>query len=91
MGTKPPPDVKQAPEDSIETIAYKSVKDIPTHEPNDRHRLGYHVWLWLTENSNSSLDEKITVSGARLLISEEEAKKHIIEKLKSMNVEMPDT
>jgi len=89
MATKPPPDVKQHPEDSVETKAYKSVADIPTQEPNDRNRLGYHVWRWLTNKTNTTLDEQITVSGARLLIDEKEAKDRILAKLKEMNVELP--
>ncbi len=89
MATKPPPDVKPAPEESIETKAYKSVEEIPTRETNDRNRLGYHVWRWLTERNNTTLEEQITVSGVRLLIDEKEAKEKILAKLKEMGVELP--
>lgn len=89
MATKPPPEVKKHPEDSLETKAYKSVEDIPTREPNDQNRLGFHVWRWLSGKQNTTLDEQITVSGARLLISEKEAKEKIIAKLKEMNVTLP--
>ncbi len=91
MATKPPPEVKQYPEDSIEAKAYKSVEEIPTREPNDRNRLGFHVWRWLTEKNNTTLDEQIKVSGARLLISEEEAKQQILTKLKELNVTLPQS
>ncbi len=91
MATKPPPEVKKYPEDSIESKAYKSVEDIPTREPNDRNRLGFHVWRWLTVKNESTLDEQIKVSGVRLLISEEEAKQKIISKLKELNVTLPQS
>lgn len=89
MATKPPPDVQRYPEDSIEAKAYKSVEDIPTREPNDRNRLGYHVWRWLTEKNNTTLDEQIAVSGVRLLIDENEAKDRIVTKLKDLGVTIP--
>src|SRR4051812_46052458 len=31
----------------LATLAYASVKNVPTVEPNDRNRLGYHLWLYL--------------------------------------------
>jgi hypothetical protein len=90
MATKPPAPVKKYPEDSIESKAYKSVTEIPTREPNDRNRLGFYVYSWLTQNGNSPLDELIKVSGARLLIEPEEAKKKILEKLGELGVSHPD-
>jgi len=89
MATKKPPEIKLHPDDSIEAIAYKSVKQIPTREPNDLNRLGFHVWRWLTDSANTTLDEQITVSGARLLISKSEAKERILQALKDMNVTIP--
>lgn len=91
MATKPPPEVRQYPENSIEAKAYKSVEDIPTREPNDRNRLGFHVCRWLTGKNNTTLDEQIVVAGARLLISEKEAKEKILTKLKDMNVTLPQS
>lgn len=90
MGTKPPPDVKKYPEDSIEAKAYRSVEDIPTHEPNDRSRLGFHVWRWLTMDNKTSLGEQITVSGARLLINKAEAEERILKKLKELDAPLPE-
>lgn len=57
---------------SLEKIAYDSVRSIPTKEPNDRYRLGYHLWLHLTQNSGTIADA-VRLSGARILISEQEA------------------
>jgi len=89
MATKKPPEIKPHPDDSIEAIAYKSVEQIPTREPNDLNRLGFHVWRWLTDSANTTLDEQITVSGTRLLISKDEAKERILQALKDMNVTIP--
>jgi hypothetical protein len=89
MATKKPPEVKSHPADSVEAIAYKSVEQIPTREPNDSNRLGFHVWRWLTDKANTTLEEQINVSGARLLISKEEAKERILQKLKDLNVTLP--
>lgn len=89
MATKKPPEIKPHPDDSVEAIAYKSVEQIPTREPNDLNRLGFHVWRWLTDSANTTLDEQITVSGARLLISKGEAKERILQALKDMNVTIP--
>ncbi len=89
MATKPPSPVKSYPEDSIEAKAYKSVADIPTREPNDRVRLGYHVWRWLKLDGSSTLQEHIAVSGARLLVDPDEAKETILAKLKELGVHHP--
>ncbi len=89
MATKKPPEIKPHPDDSVEAIAYKSVEQIPTREPNDLNRLGFHVWRWLTDSANTTLDEQITVSGSRLLISKGEAKERILQALKDMNVTIP--
>jgi hypothetical protein len=76
MTTKPPPFAIPAPPESAEKIAYDSVSSIPTQEPNDRYRLGYHVWLWMTKHEGT-LEDAIKVSGARILMPPEEALKII--------------
>jgi hypothetical protein len=81
MTTKPPASAIPAPPESTEKIAYDSVSSIPTQEPNDRYRLGYHVWLWMTKHEGT-LEDAIKVSGARILVSHEEALKIIQEKLR---------
>ncbi|RCK71804.1 MAG: hypothetical protein IGBAC_0761 [Ignavibacteriae bacterium] len=87
MTTKPPSKVKEFPENSLEKLAYNSVKNIPTVEPNDSYRLAYHVFQWLTKK-DTTLKEAIRVSAARLLIPEEEAYKLISEYLQSQGKEI---
>ena len=89
MTTKPTPSVVAAPADSIEKIAYESVSSIPTQEPNDRSRLGYHVWLWLSKREGT-LEEAVKVSKARTLIPQEEVLKIIKGKLREQGVQLPD-
>jgi hypothetical protein len=86
MTTKPPPAVIPAQPESEEKIAYNSVSSIPTEEPNDQYRLGYHVWLWMTKHEGM-LEDAIKVSGARILISREEALKIIRDRLHEQGVQ----
>ena len=76
MSTKPPSSVNEFPPDSLEKIAYGSVQSIPTQEPNDRYRLGFQVWAWLKERKGPLADVP-RISGARILVSQEEAVKTI--------------
>ncbi len=85
MTTKPPPTVKDFPADSLEKVAYESVSSIPTLEPNDRNRLGYHVWRWLT-SKQGTLAQAISESGARIRVSPEEARKTISEALAKQGI-----
>jgi len=87
MTTKPPPTFIPAPEESIEKIAYNSVATIPTQEPNDRNRLGYHVWLWLSKR-DGTLEEAVRVSKARTLIPQEEVVGIIREKLRQQGISL---
>ena len=87
MTTKPPPTVKEVPADSLEKIAYNSVSSIPTQEPNDRNRLGYHVWLWLV-NRGGTLSEAIKVSGSRMHIAHDKALTIITENLKNQGIQL---
>ena len=80
MTTKPPSAVQEFQADSLEKKAYASVSTIQTEEPNDRNRLGYHVWRWLTAKQGT-LEQAITESGARIHVSKEEAAKIIREAL----------
>ena len=74
-----------APRDTeLAEMAYASVRSVPTVEPNDRNRLGYHVWLFLRGELNS-LEEAVQVARSRfspktLPISEVVA--HISEQLR---------
>ncbi len=68
MTTKAPSSVSEFPADSLERIAYLSVAEIPTQEPNDRNRLGFCVWAWLRDRQGT-LEEAIHNSGSRTHIS----------------------
>ena len=85
MTTKPPSKVQEFPADSLEKIAYNSVSTIPTEEPNDRNRLGYHIWKWLS-SKQGTLEQAILQSGARLHIPTFEAKKIISESLQKQGI-----
>lgn len=86
MTTKAPSAVADFPADSLEKIAYQSVQDVPTQEPNDRNRLGYHVWAWLKERKGT-LEDALRVSGSRILVSDEEALKTIRTFLNSKGIQ----
>ena len=72
MSTLAPSSVKQSDPSALEKIAYDSVKQIPTKEPNDQNRLGYNVWIFLKEK-NGTVADAVRQSGARILIPEKEA------------------
>jgi hypothetical protein len=72
MTTKAPSSVQEFSSDSLEKKAYDSVSAIATKEPNDRNRLGYHIWRFLTMR-NGTLENAVAESGARLTGSREDA------------------
>ncbi len=72
MTTIAPSTVRMFDPASLEKIAYESVKSVPTKEPNDQYRLGYHLWNYLKEQKGSIL-EAVKQSNARILVSEKEA------------------
>jgi hypothetical protein len=86
MTTKAPSAVADFPADSREKIAYSSVASIPTEEPNDRNRLGYHIWRWIS-NREGTLEAAITESGSRIKITPAEAASIIREELKKQGVQ----
>lgn len=71
MSTKTPASVLESSNESLEKIAYGMVADIPTQEPNDRNRLGYCLWAWLTEH-RGSLEQAVHASGVRSPLSPQE-------------------
>jgi hypothetical protein len=85
MTTKAPSSIRPASEQSLEAIAYASVKGIPTVEAHDRDRLGYNVWRWLAMRKDS-LESAVRSAGSRMLVSEEEAIQKIRESLKQRGV-----
>jgi hypothetical protein len=72
MTTIAPSAVRMFDAASLEKIAYESVKTVPTKETNDQYRLGYHIWNYLKERKGTVLDA-VKHSGARILVSENEA------------------
>ena len=80
MSTKPPSQVLPFPDNSLEKIAYASVENVSTQEPNDQNRLAYHVWRWL-KSRQGTLDDVLQESGARLTGNRAEALKSIREAL----------
>ena len=87
MTTKPPSSVKNAPEDTLERVAYTCAAGLPTVDPHDQDRLGYNLWRWLS-NRRDPLDIAVKSAGVRFLIGEEEALKKIRESLQQQGVEI---
>lgn len=85
MTTKAPSAVREFSPESLEKIAYASVSAIPTEEPNDRNRLGYHIFRWIV-NKQGTLEEAIMASGSRLHVSSKEAVRIIQENLQKSGV-----
>ena len=85
MTTKAPSPVQEFSADTLEKIAYSSVSSIPTEEPNDRNRLGYHVWRWLV-TKKGTLEEAVAESGSRLHVQRQEALNTIREVLAKHNI-----
>ncbi|MDA0987258.1 MAG: hypothetical protein O3A55_06655 [Bacteroidetes bacterium] len=87
MTTVPPPKVKEFNPETLEKIAYKSVSTIPTREKNDQFRLGYCIWLFLSEKKGT-LKQAVQNSGARVLISEPDVIKIISDDLKNSGINL---
>ena len=87
MTTKAPAQVSPFPADSLESIAYNSVAEIPTQEPNDRYRLGYNVWMWLVDRKGT-LAQAIHTAGSRLHMPEEEVVKAVTQRLKERGIQL---
>jgi hypothetical protein len=85
MSTKAPAKVKEFSSESLEKIAYNSVHDVPTVEPNDAHRLGYHIWIWL-KDKKGTLENAVKESEARLLVQPKEAVKIVRAALRSQGM-----
>lgn len=72
------------PEDNaLAEKAYASVRAVPTVEPNDRNRLGFHVWLYL-RGELPTLEEAVNVARSRFspkTLPVEEVVAHIREQL----------
>jgi len=88
MTTKAPSQVAEFPADALEKIAYSAVSSIPTQEPNDQHRLGYNVWMWLVDRKGS-LEQAIRSSGARMHLPPAEVLKIVSQELKAKGIKLP--
>ena len=71
MSTKLPASIAESPKESLEMLAYSVVAEIPTEEPNDRNRLGYCLWGWLSERRGTLL-QAICAAGTRSSLTSEE-------------------
>ncbi len=85
MTTKPAPAVEPFSPETEEKIAYESVALVGTLEPNDRNRLGYHIWRWLTTREGS-LEDAVRESGARLTAPADQAVKSIRDHLSAKGI-----
>lgn len=61
-------------------IAYEAVDGIDTVEPNDRERLGYHVYLYLTGEFRS-VKEAVSAARSRIIDSDDRVVNIITERL----------
>ena len=83
MSTLPPPKVKKAPEDSLESKVYSMVETFKEYIPipNDRNRLSYCLFKYLNGEGDASKillkTSKINYEG----ISKEELAKKLDEEL----------
>jgi hypothetical protein len=87
MTTKAPAGVAEVPPESLEKIAYDSVVDIPTQEPNDKNRLGFCVWAWLRDR-NGTLEQAIQNSGSRTQIQYSEVLSIVTKRLEERGVKV---
>ena len=80
MSTKPPTSIVESPAESLEKTAYTVVQEIPTEEPNDRNRLGYSLWGWLSERRGTLL-QAIRAAGVPSSLSSEDMHHIILQRL----------
>ena len=85
MSTKPPASIIQSPAESLENLAYGVVAEIPTEEPNDRNRLGYVLWGWLSERRGTLL-QAIRAAAVRSSLSSEEMNTIILKRLEEKGI-----
>ena len=86
MTTKAPSGVAEFSAESLEKIAYGSVSEIPTQEPNDRNRLGFCIWAWLRDRKGT-LEQAIQNSGSRTHIPYPEVLKIVTARLKEKGIQ----
>jgi len=74
--------VQETDTQSLERQAYDLVQDIETKEPNDRNRLGYHVYLFMNKGY-ATFREAFEVAQARLTRPAEEIYALLAERLRA--------
>ncbi len=72
----------------LAAVAYAAVRNIETVEPNDRERLGYHVYLYLT-GTLPSVAIAVSEARSRTTLSDDAVVKIITEQLGSEGVARP--
>jgi hypothetical protein len=87
MSTKPPASIVESPAESLEILAYNAVAEIPTEEPNDRNRLGYCLWGWLSERRGTLL-QAVRAAGTRSPLTSEEIYEIIRKRLEEKGVKI---
>jgi hypothetical protein len=87
MSTKPPASIVESPAESLERLAYNVVAEIPTEEPNDRNRLGYCVWGWLSERRGTLL-QAVRAAGTRSPLTSEEIFEIIRKRLEEKGIKL---
>jgi hypothetical protein len=87
MSTKAPSVVAEFPAESLEKIAYHSVSEVPTQEPNDRNRLGFCVWAWLRDR-NGTLEQAVRNSGSRTHIPYSEVVAIVSKRLQESGIKL---
>ena len=87
MSTKPPASVVESPAESLEKLAYNTVAEIPTEETNDRNRLGYCLWGWLSERRGTLL-QTICAAGARSSLTSDEIFEIIRKRLEEKGIKV---
>jgi len=87
MTTKAPSGIAEFPTESLEKIAYESVAEIPTQEPNDKNRLGFCVWAWLRDRKGT-LEQAVRNSGSRTHISYAEVLTIVSKRLQDRGIKL---
>ena len=87
MSTKTPASIVEFPAESLEKLAYNVVAEIPTEEPNDRNRLAYCLWGWLSERRGTLL-QTISAAGVRSSLTSAEMMAIIGKRLEEKGVKI---
>jgi hypothetical protein len=70
----------------VAAIAYAAVADVPTLEMNDRNRLGFHIYLYLTGEIDT-VAEAVSEARSRLSLPPADAVARILASLRAASVD----